>query len=75
MRQAIVIYLPYVLSALTIYSALAAGNKRRIAWSVGLANQGLWFLWIWASRSWGLAIMTVVLTAIFARNWIKWGRA
>ena len=70
--ESIVRYLPYVLSALTIYSMLLAGNMKRGAWSVGLVNQLLWFVWIVLSKSWGLLPMNVALWIVFIRNYVKW---
>lgn len=43
----LVVWLPYVLSALTIWSMFLAGEKKRGAWLVGLINQLLWLVWIW----------------------------
>lgn len=38
-HQAIVTYLPWILSIATIYMTLLAGNKHPRAWAVGLATQ------------------------------------
>ena len=54
MRDAIVTYLPWGLSAITIWMTLLAGNLHRSAWLVGLANQFLWLVWIIMSASWSL---------------------
>lgn len=34
-------YLPWLLSAITIYMTVLVGNKRRGAWAIGLVNQAL----------------------------------
>ncbi len=52
MADAIRVYLPWLLSAITIYMTVLAGNKSRNAWLFGLANQGLWLVWIIATASW-----------------------
>lgn len=70
----IVSYLPWILSGITIYSMLLAGNKRRGAWSIGLLNQLLWLVWIVLSESWGLLPMNIALWIIFARNYRKWSQ-
>lgn len=75
MKQAVVSYLPWLLSAVTIWMTLLAGNKHRWAWAVGLGNQGLWLGWILASASWGLIPMNIALWAVYARNHVKWSRA
>jgi hypothetical protein len=66
-------YLPWLLSCLTIYMTILAGNKARYAWLVGLVNQALWLIWIFASSSWGLLPMNAALWLVYARNHVKWG--
>ena len=68
----IINYLPYVLSAFTIYIFLLAGNKSRNTWLVALASQILWAIWIVATKTWGLLPGTFVLTIVFIRNYSKW---
>lgn len=71
-REAIVVGLPWVLSALTIWMTVLAGNKHRRAWLVGLLCQALWIVWIVASETWGLVPLNVVLWFVYARNHLKW---
>lgn len=68
-------YLPWLLSAITIWMTVLAGNKHRLAWAVGLANQALWLVWIVASASWGLLPMNIALWIIYGRNHLKWSMA
>ena len=68
-------YLPWLLSAITIYMTVLAGNKNRLAWAIGLANQALWLVWIVASASWGLLPMNLALWVVYGRNHLKWNRA
>lgn len=75
MRGAVVAYLPWLLSAATIYMTVLAGNKSRWAWAIGLGNQAFWLVWIIASASWGLLPMNVALWAVYARNHLKWNHA
>lgn len=72
MKEEIIKYLPYVLSAITIYSMLLAGNKKRGAWAWGLLNQCLWLVWIILSASWGLLPMNIALWVVYGRNYLKW---
>ncbi|QGH73088.1 MAG: hypothetical protein [Podoviridae sp. ctviO18] len=72
MKELIIKYLPYLLSAITIYSMLLAGNKKRGAWAVGLVNQFLWLIWIVLSSAWGLLPMNFALWIVYGRNYIKW---
>lgn len=75
MRDAIVTYMPWLLSVITIWMTLAAGNKHRLAWLIGLANQALWLSWIVASSAWGLLPMNIALWIVYGRNHWKWTRA
>jgi hypothetical protein len=72
MKELVIKNLPWLLSAITIYSMLLAGNKRRGAWIVGLVNQALWLIWIVVSKSWGLLPMNLALWVVYARNYLKW---
>jgi hypothetical protein len=64
--------LPWLMSAVTIYMTLMAGNQKPWAWLVGLGNQALWLTWIIATGTWGLLPMTAALTVVYARNHFKW---
>jgi hypothetical protein len=75
MTDAIRIYLPWLMSAVTIYMTLMAGNKAPWAWAVGLGNQVFWLTWIISAQAWGLLPMTAALTFVYARNHLKWNRA
>lgn len=66
------LYLPWLMSAITIYTMFAAGDLKKHTWVVGLCNQVLWATWIFASGSWGLLPMTIAITFVYARNHIKW---
>jgi hypothetical protein len=72
MTEAVRIYLPWLLSALTIWMTLLAGNKHRNAWLIGLVNQALWLVWIVATASWGLLPMNFALWIVYGRNHLKW---
>lgn len=69
---ALVTYLPWLMSAITIYMTVLAGNKNRHAWAIGLANQLLWLSWIVASGNWGFLPMNVALAFVYGRNHMKW---
>lgn len=72
MKEIIIVYLPWLLSANTIYSMLLAGNKKRGAWAFGLAGQLLWLVWILTTKSWGLLPMNAALWVVYSRNYLKW---
>ena len=74
MSDVIRIYLPWLMSAVTIYMTLMAGNKAPWAWAVGLGNQVFWLTWIIATQAWGLLPMTAALTFVYARNHLKWSK-
>lgn len=65
-------YLPWLLSAITIWMTVLAGNKHRSAWLIGLVNQALWLVWIVASSAWGLLPMNLALWVVYGRNHLKW---
>lgn len=67
--------LPWLLSAITIYMTVLAGNKHRLAWAVGLVNQALWLVWIVGTSTWGLLPMNAALWVVYARNHMKWSKA
>jgi len=71
-KQDIIAYLPWLLSAITIYTMFLAGDRKSYTWLVGLANQALWLTWIVASEAWGLIPMNIALWAVYARNHLKW---
>jgi hypothetical protein len=72
-KQHVITYLPYLLSAITIWMTLLAGNKHHGAWLVGLVGQALWLVWIVATAAWGLLPLNGALWIVYARNHWKWG--
>lgn len=72
MTDAIRIYLPWLLSAITIWMTLLAGNLHRSAWLVGLGNQSLWLVWIIATGTWGLIPLNIALWIVYVHNHWKW---
>ena len=67
-------YLPWLMSAITIYMTVLAGNKSKHAWAVGLFNQALWLLWIVVTQSWGFLPMNAALWVVYARNHFNWNK-
>lgn len=65
-------HLPWLLSAITLWMTVLAGNKNRHAWSVGLFAQALWLVWILAVEAWGLLPMNAALWVLYARNHWRW---
>jgi len=72
MKELIITYLPYFLSANTIYFTLLAGNKNKHAWLLALIGQVFWLIWIIASESWGLVPMNLGMWIVYGRNYLKW---
>lgn len=64
--------LPWILSAITIWQSLLAGNKNKQAWVLGLCNQALWLAWIIAVEAWGLMPLNIALWVVYIRNHYKW---
>lgn len=74
MSQNLNTYLPWLMSAITIWMTVLAGNKHPKAWLVGIFNQALWLGWIINSETWGLLPMNIALWVVYARNHWKWFR-
>jgi len=72
MQNVVAAYLPWLLSAITIYTMFLAGSKKKHTWAVGLFSQLLWLIWIIASASWGLLPMNLALWVVYTRNHLKW---
>lgn len=72
MSESVTTYLLWLLSVITIWMTVLAGNKHPNAWFVGLVNQALWLVWIVASQSWGLLPMNLAPWIVYGRNHLKW---
>ena len=75
MTNLIGIYLPWLLSVITIWMTLLAGNKHPRAWLFGIGNQLLWLVWICVVGAWGLLPMNIALWIVYGRNHWKWNRS
>ena len=64
--------LPWLLSAITIWMTLMAGNKNKLAWLIGAINQVFWFIWIVGTQTWGMLPMNFALTYVYLRNHFLW---
>jgi hypothetical protein len=71
-RYVITKYLPWLLSALTLWSMVLVGRLDAGGWALGLGVQALWLLWIVVSRSWGFLPMNVALWVVYAQNLWLW---
>lgn len=74
--EAIVKYLPWLMSAITITAIELQGRKWPKAWALSLAGQVFWFAWIAADweRNQGFLPMTAVLSFQYVRNHLRWLR-
>ena len=75
MTDFVITYMPWLLSAITIYMTVLAGSKKKNAWLFGLINQALWLVWIVFSQNWGLIPMNIALWIVYTRNHIEWNKA
>lgn len=66
------VIVPYILSAITIYMNVLAGNKAPHAWAVGLVGQAGWLTWIIVTANWGFLPMNIALWWVYGRNHLKW---
>lgn len=72
MKQIVVVELPWLLSAISIWMTVLTGNLRKSAWVVGLLNQLLWFLWIYVTGTWGFLPLNIMLFIVYVRNYRLW---
>lgn len=75
MRELITTYLPWLLSAITIWFNLMAGNKHAGAWALALVGQAGWLAWIIVTKNWGFLPMNLALWIVYGRNHLKWNEA
>ncbi len=66
------VILPFVLSGITALGMHVIGSKDKRGWLIGLGNQVLWVVFIVYTESWGLFILTAILTKIYLTNYLKW---
>ena len=72
MKEIIINYLPWMLSAITVWMNILAGNLHKNAWLLGLIGQVLWLIWILVSQNWGFIPLNITLWVIYFRNHNKW---
>lgn len=68
------IYLPWLLSVLSLLMSVLTGNKHRHAWLFGLGIQCLWLIWIFAAQAYGFLPLCIALFVIYTRNHFKWAK-
>jgi hypothetical protein len=66
------VILQLVISCITIWMTLMAGNKHPKAWLIGLANQSLWITLIVWIQAWGLVPLCLTMCYVYYRNHVKW---
>lgn len=58
---------------------MAMGHSARLRrWApvVGLAGQPFWLLFAWQSSAWGLMVLAVAYSCVYARGaWVQWRAA
>ena len=67
-------WLPWVMSAATIWMTFLQGKKDWKAWLVGLCNQFLWLAFAIGTETWGLLPLNAVLWVLYFRNMRLWLR-
>lgn len=71
-RDALAMYLPWLLSCLSLVMSVLTGNKWRYVWIFGLGIQCVWVVWIVSSKAHGFLPLCLALFVIYARNHLKW---
>lgn len=72
LHSAVIIYLPWLLSVVTLTQSWMAGNNHPRAWALGIINQFLWLAWITYSGNTGFILLNLGLWIIYWRNHRKW---
>lgn len=60
------------ISVLTLTVMWLAGSRSRKAWGIGIVNQVLWFIFIFRTDAYGLLLLSIAITAVYVRNFVKW---
>lgn len=74
MHEFLMFWLPWALSAATIMTMWLAGSRNQLGWWLGIASQVGWFWLSVQVETWGLLVLPVVLTFVYARNLYAWSR-
>ena len=72
MLELIKVWMPWFLSALTIYQNLLVGRKRLSGWVLGMIGQVFWLMWIYADEAWGLLPLNIMLCWVYVKNYRLW---
>lgn len=70
--EIIIVYLPWVISIVTILMNLLAGSMHKYTWHLGLVNQALWLIWILYTGKMGFLLMNLFLWVTMIVNLRKW---
>lgn len=68
MRQLIAL----LTSGFTLWGMWLAGNKNSLGWAVGLGNQALWLVFIFAFGAYGLLPLSLAPIVTYSRNLVRW---
>lgn len=65
-------WLSIVLAASSCFGLLLAGRGKWQGWAVGLATQPVWAWFALVTKSYGLLLVGVMYTSVYAKNLWKW---
>jgi len=74
-KSLIVVYLPYLISVLTLYTVKITGDKNKNAWVMTMLNQLLWLFWIFISDNKGFIILNLGIIYFSVINHYKWKKS
>lgn len=74
MKEYTILYLPWIISILSIYTVWITGNKNKIGWLLNGFSQVLWLIWIWSTSAWGLIPLNIAMLCMSIRNFILWNK-
>lgn len=71
-QDAASVFLPYMLSIMTIIAVMRQGDKDVTGWWLTLVNQFGWIIWMLCSHTYGLLILNLFMWYATIRNILLW---
>lgn len=65
-------YLTWIITVVTIYYVWAIGELKLHGWLMAILTQLLWLIYIYATKSWGLIPISIVLGWLAFKNYNIW---
>lgn len=66
------LYLPIIISLITIWMTVEVGRKKRYSWIIGIIGNSLHIGWIFLTGAYGYLLVDIAMIVLFARNYWLW---